>query len=145
LPWRQSGNAVGVSEETPQRDRLFDEVADRYDPATRRAVRRAVFRGDPPVDPILAPLARAYVLRAAPTPAKSFPRWLAWLWGSLATLQLVMALTAWAGGHDVRGALQAGGAVLTLSVALFIPYVSRTSQERLERSRRILDQRDDGG
>jgi hypothetical protein len=134
-----------VSERTPQRDRIFDEVADRYDPATRRAVRRAVYRGEPPVDGALVPLARAYLQRAAQSSTKRLPRWIPWFWAAFAAWHAFSATAVLAGGHAVWGTIEAGLAVLALAVAWGQPHLDRTGRQGLERSRQLLEQRDDAG
>jgi hypothetical protein len=76
---------------TPEQDKRFHAVADRFDQTTQRNVRRAVMRGDPPTDPDVRPLALLY-LETLERVDREAKRWLGPLWVGLAVLQAALAI-----------------------------------------------------
>jgi hypothetical protein len=122
---------------TPLQDRRFHEVADAFDRRTRRAVVRAVQRGEPPKDPALRPLALLYLERLERDQAgrrKWGPRAL----GACGSMWLIMGVIGALAGEVSRGTTNLVLGVIWVGLAVFQGRSLRQQSEGLVRSRSAL-------
>jgi hypothetical protein len=123
---------------TPEQDRRYHAVADRFDRPTRRRVQRAVAKGEPPLDEDLRPLALLYLERQEKDAADT-KRWLPWLWIGLGLINVTLATVAWIiGSLDITTIPFMISGLCYVTLGLIEPRTQRERTPRLERSHDLL-------
>lgn len=122
---------------TPAQDHQFHAVADRYDRATRRAVSKAVARGEPPLDPQVVPLARAYLARRtqlSSPPPRGFTKW----WVAVGIADALAGLANLVSHHLLLGISITVTGVAQLATTPMMRRSEERAIQHLQRSRELL-------